>query len=249
MSFRAQDAPKPRVLSRGTLCLSAPRETQSVSIPRPNMAAPLKITFRFVGFCLLLAIAWTSAFAQTYVPNKSAWNKYREAQNALQVRRDASRAMKLYLEAAVADPNWADPHIELAGLYGMAEKYSSAAEEWEKARKLDDAHKQLTPQQRHNVLDGLGVSLALDGDIDRSMAVYRDAIKEDPDYPLYHYNLACGYAEKSDLDRALPELQKAWELRDNLPSGMRFPDPHKDSSFERYVGNQKFEDAVRNMVD
>jgi tetratricopeptide (TPR) repeat protein len=137
----------------------------------------------------------------------------------------------------------------MAGLYNLTKKYSSAAEEWEKARKIDDAHKQLNAQQRHEVLDGLGIALALGGDIDRSMAVYREAIKEDPDYPLYHYNLACGYAESGDLNGAIPELQKAWELRDNLPRGMRFPDVHKDLSFERYIGNQKFEDAVRNMVD
>ena len=190
----------------------------------------------------------TSAFAQTYVPNKSAWNKYQDAQKALD-HRDAMRAMKYYQEAAAADPNWAEPHIGIASLYNLTKKYSGAADELQKARELDDKRKQLTAQQRHDVLDGLGVALALDGNLDRSMSVYREAIKEDPDYPLYHYNLACGYAENGDLDAALPELQKAWELRENLPSGMRFPDVHKDSSFERYIGNPKFEDAVRNMVD
>jgi tetratricopeptide (TPR) repeat protein len=206
------------------------------------------MTFRLGVLFLFFAVVCTSLVAQTYVPTKSAWSKYQDAQKALG-HRDVMRAMKLYGEAAAADPNWAVPHIETAGLYSLTKKYSSAAEEWQKARELDDKHKQLTPQQRHEVLDGLGVSLALGGNIDRSMAVYREAIKEDPEYPLYYYNLACGYAEKGDLDGALPQLQKAWELRDNLPSGQRFPDVHKDSSFERYVGNPKFEDAVRNMVD
>ncbi|HEX8926922.1 MAG TPA: hypothetical protein VF786_14075, partial [Terriglobales bacterium] len=63
------------------------------------------MTFRIVGFCLLLAICCTAtAFAQTYVPNKSAWNKYQDAQKVLQMRRDVVRATKLYQEAAVADP-------------------------------------------------------------------------------------------------------------------------------------------------
>ncbi|HEX8925888.1 MAG TPA: hypothetical protein VF786_08860, partial [Terriglobales bacterium] len=193
-SFRAKDAPELRVRSRGTLCLSSEKETQGVSTSRP-MGASLNMTFRLATLCLFLAVVCSSVLAQTYVPNKSAWNKYQDAQKVLQVRHDVMRAMKLYLEAAVADPNWAEPHIGLAGLYNMTKKYSGAAEEWQKARELDDKHKQLTPQQRHEVLDGLGVSLALDGEIDRSMAVYREAIKEDPNYPLYHYNLACGYAE------------------------------------------------------
>ncbi|HYE24252.1 MAG TPA: tetratricopeptide repeat protein, partial [Clostridia bacterium] len=113
---------------------------------------------------------------------------------------------------------------------------------------LEEKQKKLAAEDRRRMLDQLGVSQAMGRHLDQAIATYKKAIEQDPEYPLFHYNLACSYAEKGDLDNALPHLKKSWELRDNMPRGQDFPDPRKDSSFKKFWNNPKFQEAVENMV-
>jgi tetratricopeptide (TPR) repeat protein len=44
----------------------------------------------------------------------------------------------------------------------------------------------------------MGMAFGMSGQVDAARKVFLDAIKKDPDYPLYYYNLACADAEQGD---------------------------------------------------
>ena len=67
----------------------------------------------------------------------------------------------------------------------------------------------------------------------KAKETFDDAVKQEPDYPIYHYNLACTYAEMGQLDPAMQELQTAWKLRKNLGENERFPDPRQDEFVQK----------------
>ena len=84
------------------------------------------------------------------------------------------------------------------------------------------------------------------GDLKKAHALLDDAIKQDPDYPLNYYNLACAFAEDGDKAKLLTNLSLAFQYKKNVLSGEQMPDPRSDSSFQKYVRDPDF---VKLMTD
>src|SRR4051812_41392684 len=191
----------------------------------------------FLISALIVALS-VSAFAQS----KEAKEKYYKALQQLDWRAPTSgygtwqaaqrrpvppnpvKAEKLFTEASALAPDWILPVYGLADMNFMLRKYSVSAKYYTKAREIDDKSHELDKVARHDMFDQLGLSYALDADYKEAEAVYQDALKEDPEFPLFHYNLACVYAESHKLGDALDHLRKAWEFKDNMPKGQAFPD-------------------------
>ena len=72
-------------------------------------------------------------------------------------------------------------------------------------------------------------------------------ISEDPDYPMFYYNMACTYGEMDNMEKAIEYLKLAFARKDNMIPGERFPDPAKDSSFARFADDEKFVAALKEM--
>ena len=67
-----------------------------------------------------------------------------------------------------------------------------------------------------------------------------DAIRQDPDYPLNYYNLACAYAEEGDKAKMLANLSTAFRHKDHILKGEQIPDPRSDDSFQKYLRDNDF---------
>ncbi len=209
----------------------------------------------------VLLICWlglSSAVAQS----KDAIKKYKNARKeidklSLNCTREhpcqtsppnLPKAEKLLKEALADSPDFLDAQQSLADLYYFQHRFDNAAAEYAKARDIDDKQKKLSKADRDTLLDQLGLAQAQGRHFDDAIQTYTAALREDSQYPLFEYNLACSYAEKGDLDSAIPHLKKAWDLRDNMPSGTPFPDPRKDDSFRKFWNDPEFQKAVENMV-
>ncbi|HUN88162.1 MAG TPA: tetratricopeptide repeat protein [Terriglobales bacterium] len=195
--------------------------------------------------CLLLLVL--SLATAAWPQSKKNAEKIQRAETAFS-KGDVATAEKLLREVIKDDPTSIEAHDMLGILLQSTRRYSQAAPEFARALELDDKQKELSLEQRRQVIDGQAVSYAQGGDLEKAKSLYLAALKDDPNFALFNYNLACVYAELHDLDAALPYLQKAWDMRVTLPKGMTFPDPRKDSSFKAYYDDPKFQEMVRNMV-
>lgn len=185
---------------------------------------------------LLLSFA---AFGQTPKARKNYDKALAEIEH-----HNLPRAEKLLRDAIADSPTWALAYSQLGHVYFLMPKAQQAIDAYEKARELDSKDHQLTTDERRDVNDNLGVFYGMGREYEKSIAVLESAIKEDPEYGSYEYNLACTYSEKGDLDQALKHLQRAWELRNSF----RFPDVTKDSSFKRWRNNSTFQEVAGKMV-
>ena len=93
---------------------------------------------------------------------------------------------------------------------------------------------------RRVVTDEAGMSYGMSGDIPKARAIFQRAVAEDPDYPMYYYNLACADAQERNLTGARSNLQKAFDRKANVVSGESMPDPTTDDSFLPYRNNKEF---------
>jgi tetratricopeptide (TPR) repeat protein len=93
---------------------------------------------------------------------------------------------------------------------------------------------------RRVVIDELSMSLGISGDLKGSREVNEAAIAEDPEYPLYYYNLSCADAEAGDPRAARTHLQQAFDRRTNALKGETFPDPTEDDSLQKLRKDDAF---------
>jgi energy-coupling factor transporter ATP-binding protein EcfA2 len=102
--------------------------------------------------------------------------------------------------------------------------------------------------QRAYVLEtGRIVKSGMSGDLANAQKTFQWAITQEPEYPMFYYNLACTYAEMDNLDQTIRNLRLAFKYKSkNLP-GDRFPDPKSDSSFKKYLNNREFTRELEKM--
>jgi tetratricopeptide (TPR) repeat protein len=93
---------------------------------------------------------------------------------------------------------------------------------------------------RRVMTDQAGMAYGMSGNIGKARAIFEKAISEDPDYPMYYYNLACADAEEKKLTDARLHLQAAFARKANTISGESVPDPTKDESFLPFRQNKNF---------
>jgi tetratricopeptide (TPR) repeat protein len=90
------------------------------------------------------------------------------------------------------------------------------------------------------VTDQAGMSYGMSGDIQKARSLFEKGIVDDPEYPMYYYNLACADAEEKNLSGARSHLQQAFARKANVIAGESMPDPTKDDSFLPYRDNKEF---------
>lgn len=95
------------------------------------------------------------------------------------------------------------------------------------------------------VVDNLGMAYGISGDLDNSKRVFEYGIKLDPEYPNFYYSLACTYAEMSDLENSLKNLETAYNKKENVIPGETLPNPKTDSSFKKYLNDKQFKQFIK----
>jgi len=109
-----------------------------------------------------------------------------------------------------------------------------------KALDLEKKERKLERNYWYVLIDNLGMAYGISGDLKNAKATFEYGISQDPKYPLFHYNLACTYAELNDKGNAMEQLTKTFELKANVIPGEKMPDPRKDDSFAQFMKDPEF---------
>jgi len=146
-------------------------------------------------------------------------------------------------QARPASPAPVSPVMKLMAqgskLY-LAQNYRQAIGPYQQALDLEKKNATLTPTMFRVLVDNLGISYGITGDLKHARETFEFGVGKDPAYPLFHYNLACAHAEMDDLDGTLAELALAYKFKQNIVAGEEFPEPRTDDSFQRYLKNPRF---------
>lgn len=125
--------------------------------------------------------------------------------------------------------------------------YKKAIPLYQKALDLEKAERKLEKKIWFVLVDNLAIAYGITGDIKSSQSVLEYGIKQEPTYPMFYYNMACGYGESDDEDNAIKYLRLAFKYKANMIEGEALPNPETDSSFERFRKSEKFKKAITEM--
>lgn len=127
--------------------------------------------------------------------------------------------------------------------------YARAIPPYQKAFDLEKADPQLDRTLWRVLVDNLGMAYGMTGRLTEAKATFEQGVQADPTYPMFHYNLACTFAEMNDLDHAMQSLKTAFRHRKNQNPGEEgMPDPRQDSSFQRFMKNDTFRNLVNDLT-
>jgi tetratricopeptide (TPR) repeat protein len=131
--------------------------------------------------------------------------------------------------------------------YYQKEDFKAAIGPYQKALDLEKQKQTLDKTLWKVLVDNLGMAYGITGDLEKAKEIFAYGIEKEPDYPLFYYNMACTYGEMKDMDKAIEYLKLAFERRENMISGEEMPDPATDSSFKRFMKNEKFKAALKEL--
>ncbi len=121
---------------------------------------------------------------------------------------------------------------------GNTTSLTAVSEPW--TLDLDKVAKKLSEDQRRTVTDHLATSYESGGSLKKLEALLDAAVRQDPQYAMNYYNLACAYAAGGDKGKALANLGLAFQHKDHVLKGEPLPDPRRDDSFQKYVADPDF---------
>lgn len=111
---------------------------------------------------------------------------------------DAERDFR---ELAKLDPSNVEDQVYLGQSLFRQEKYIESVLPYEKARELEKRGSKLTSDQHRILVDQLAMAYGISSNPKKALALLERAIRDDPEYPLNYYNLACVYAEEGTRTR------------------------------------------------
>jgi tetratricopeptide (TPR) repeat protein len=91
------------------------------------------------------------------------------------------------------------------------------------------------------------MSYGISGGLQQAKVTFEYGLTQDPEYPMFYYNLACTYGEAKNMQQAIEELRLAYKYKANIIAGETLPDPLKDDSFRLFVNDDGFVKAVTDM--
>jgi tetratricopeptide (TPR) repeat protein len=131
--------------------------------------------------------------------------------------------------------------------YYLDRNFKKAIGPYQKALDLEKEKRTLSDTLWKVLVDNLGMSYGISGNLKKAKETFEYGISKAPDYPLFYYNLACTYGEMDEMDRAIEQLRLAFARKENMIPGEHIPDPARDSSFSRFLNNPKFQAALKEL--
>jgi len=138
--------------------------------------------------------------------------------------------------------------LEQASALYIQHNYQGAIGPYSQALELEKANPKLEKSLWYVLVDNLGMSYGITGNLDKAKETFEYGVSKDPEYPLFYYNLACTYAEMNDAGETSEYLRKAFDHKANTLPGESMPDPRKDDSFKKLMKNKDFRELAETLA-
>jgi len=129
----------------------------------------------------------------------------------------------------------------------LQQDYSTAAGSYQKALDLEKQKRTLSKDNFRVLVDNLGMSYGMGHKLAEAKAIFEYGLTQDPEYPMFYYNMACVAGEKGKMGEALEQLKLFYKYKANMIQGESLPDPLTDDSFRNFVDDPKFVKEVHGM--
>lgn len=140
-------------------------------------------------------------------------------------------------------------YIDLGNQYFWKNDMKTAAIYYQDALDMEKSKATLQRKDWIVLVDQLGMSYGISGNLEAAAKLYEWALKKEPEYPMFYYNMACVCAETGDMQGILKYLKKAFTYKANMLPGEVIPDPMNDDSFKKYLEDPSFRATIEKLKE
>jgi tetratricopeptide (TPR) repeat protein len=126
--------------------------------------------------------------------------------------------------------------------------YASALSFYERAFGLEQQNRTFDQPAFVELISRIGFCERLNGDLSGAEKALQYGISLDSRNPLFHYGMACVYAQSGKLDESLVQLEQAYRNKDEAAPGQLPPNPGDDSCFQEFFHNPKFIETLHRIL-
>lgn len=132
-------------------------------------------------------------------------------------------------------------------LYAQGD-YRGALKYYQRAFDLEKNSRTFDKDLYLELISRLAFCYRLIGNLAKARETLDYGFSQDAEYPIFHYDMACIYAQMGKLDETLGQLREAYKYRANASPGEMPPDPTGDSCFQKFAADPRFTDAVQKLI-
>ena len=122
--------------------------------------------------------------------------------------------------------------------------YAGAARAYERAFALEKANRTFDNDMYLDLISRLGFAYRMNGNVAKAKETLEYGLSQNPNYPIFHYDLACTYAQMGQADESIGHLRTAYEHSAKVAPTQLPANPAEDSCFQKISSDPKFVDAV-----
>jgi hypothetical protein len=125
--------------------------------------------------------------------------------------------------------------------------FATAADLLQKALDEEKQKRTIGHDDFRALIDNLAISYRFINSPAKAKEALDYGLSQDPQYPLFHYDMACYYGSQRNMNKALDELRLTYQYKGNLSPSDHLSDPLSDSCFGKFLRDKKFVKAVQEM--
>ena len=125
--------------------------------------------------------------------------------------------------------------------------YAAAARYYERAFALERPNRTLENDMFLELVSHLGFAYRMNGNLAKAKDTLEYGLSQNPDYPIFHYDMACVYAQMGRVDESVGQLRTAYQHRAKVAPTQLPANPAEDSCFQKIAADPKFVDAVQKL--
>lgn len=126
--------------------------------------------------------------------------------------------------------------------------YAAAAKAYQRAFDLEKANKTFSNDMFLDLIDRLAFSYRMNGQVAKAKETLDYGLSQNADYPIFHYDMACTYAQMGKVDESLGELRQAYSRSAKVAPTQLPADPQNDSCFSKVANDPRFAAEVQKLV-
>jgi len=125
--------------------------------------------------------------------------------------------------------------------------YDAAARFYQRAFDLEKANRTFDNDRFMDLIDRLAFSYRMTGDLAKAKDTLDYGLSQNATYPLFHYDMACTYAQMGKVDESVGELHTAFQYRAKVAATQLPANPEEDSCFAKIASDPKFTAEIENI--